>query len=63
MSANTLTLSPIYDSSLSLTEEEGTCELDLRRNPDLVLELTPVIGSGAGGVSGPDIYAFAAAHG
>jgi hypothetical protein len=62
MSADTLILSPIFDTSLSLAEEEGTCEMELRANADLMLELTPVIGIGSS-VGSPELFAFAAAHG
>jgi hypothetical protein len=52
MSGSTLTLSPIYDSSLELASTEDTCSLVLVAGDDLVLELTPLIAVGGSGGRG-----------
>lgn len=60
---SSLTLTSDYSIELTLTGEDGIAVTVADATPALVLELTPIIGGGGSGVSGPAIYSFAASHG
>jgi hypothetical protein len=59
---SSVVLWPTYSAALVLQGECGVVEVE-SPNETILVALTPLIQTGGSGVSGPDIYAFAAAYG